>query len=150
MVSNHENVREVAAQAVGGERMVVYAFVVYSHLLQCHQVDDWQITFDDLLKLPEVIHSLTRIVFDSRSFQQPVNLRALIVRCVRERYAYLEVVRPVETLHTDRRIEGITQEVRVEIEVAIRIDTLHIAAKILRAHGCFYAGAPQGLPQILG
>ena len=55
MASNDENVRKVAAQAVGGERMVVYAFVVDRHLLQCHQVHDRQITSDDLLKLPVVV-----------------------------------------------------------------------------------------------
>ena len=131
MVLNNKYVRQVAAQAIGGERMVVYAFVVDGHLLQRDQVDDRQIAPYDLLKLPEVIHSFTWIVFYSRGFQQPVDLRAFVMCCVRERYAFFEVVRLVETLHTDRRIEGITQEVRVEIEVTIGINTLHITAEIL-------------------
>jgi hypothetical protein len=111
--SRYKYIRKVAAQAVGGEGMVVYAFVVDSHLLQRHKVDGRKITSYDLLKLPEVVHSFIRIVFYRRGFQQPVDLRALIVCRVRKRHACLEVVRPVKTLHTDRRIEGIAQEIRV-------------------------------------
>jgi hypothetical protein len=130
--------------------MVLDPLVENGDVLQGNQVHHRNFIGNDLLEGEELLLAFGIIDLDGCGFKQLVHLRVGIVAGVGEGQAELEILRPVDALYAERRIELVAEILGRYVEGAVGVDLLDVGGEVVGFDRGVDADTRQVLLQIFG